>query len=255
MPRSFCVQINYVTVPAAVQNNSEEAVILDCNYSVRPDDQDLVVKWYLNGDVVYQWIPPQPPQSLGILRDRLDLSYKASDDPKTIYRAMKIVNVSSEIAGDYKCFVSTFADEDFTSKKLTVFEPEHELMLFQSYPDLEGNINFTCTATDVYPQPKLSIYRDKNDDIQSRRVMEGIEWNVSKHANGKFSVYMIATSKVSRLEPGSLINCEIKIHGTGYIKRKTLLYYPKDFEKDEGTLKKTLPVLVLSAVIFSASLL
>lgn len=116
-----CVQINYITVPVAVQNNSEVPVILDCNYSVRPDDQELVVKWFLDGDIVYQWIPTQIPQSLGILKDRLDITYKATDDPKTAYRAMKIVNVTSEIAGEYKCFVSTFADEDYSSKKLTVF--------------------------------------------------------------------------------------------------------------------------------------
>lgn len=94
---------------------------MDCHYSVRPDDSDLVVKWFLNNDIVYQWIPPQKPQSLGRLKNRVDLEYKASDDPKSIYRALKILNPTNDIAGEYKCFVSTFADEDFSMKNMIVF--------------------------------------------------------------------------------------------------------------------------------------
>lgn len=81
----------------------------------------MVVKWYLNDDIVYQWIPPHKPQSLGLLLNRLDLNYKASGDPKTVYRAMKILNPTIDIAGEYKCFVSTVADEDYNSKRMIVF--------------------------------------------------------------------------------------------------------------------------------------
>lgn len=96
-------------------------MILDCNYSVRPDDTELVVKWLLNDEVVYQWIPPQKPQSLGVLKNRVDLSYKATDDSTTVHRAIKIWNPTTDIAGEYKCFVSTFADEDFSVKNMIVF--------------------------------------------------------------------------------------------------------------------------------------
>lgn len=81
----------------------------------------MVVKWLLNDEVVYQWIPPQKPQALGILKQRVDLKYKASDDPKTVYRAMKIWNPTTDIAGEYKCVVSTFTDEDFRSRNMIVF--------------------------------------------------------------------------------------------------------------------------------------
>lgn len=79
------------------------------------------MKWFLNDEVVYQWIPPQKPQSLGQLQNKLDLSYKATNDPKTVYRAMKIVNPTVNMAGEYKCFVSTIADEDSSYKKMIVF--------------------------------------------------------------------------------------------------------------------------------------
>lgn len=119
-----CVQINYVSVPLAVRNNSKNPVILDCDYSLRPDDQELVVKWLLNDDIIYQWIPPQPPQSLGFLKDRIDVTFKILDDPQKAYRAVKILNPLTDIQGEYKCFVSTFEDEDFSFKKLVVFGNE-----------------------------------------------------------------------------------------------------------------------------------
>lgn len=115
------VQINYIKVPAAVRNDSHHPVVLDCNYSLRPDDVNLVVKWFLNEERVYQWVPPEPPQAFGRMKGRLNLTYTASDDPNMTFRSMKIINPTTDIAGEYKCFVSTFADEDFTSKNMIVF--------------------------------------------------------------------------------------------------------------------------------------
>lgn len=79
------------------------------------------MKWFLNGELVYQWVPPKQPQSLGILKDRVDLYFKATGDPKTAHRALKLLNPTTDIAGEYKCYVSTFADEDFNSKTMIVF--------------------------------------------------------------------------------------------------------------------------------------
>lgn len=94
---------------------------MDCNYSIRPGDSELVLKWFLNDELVYQWVPPKQPQSLGILKNRLDLLHKASGDPNTVYRALKIKNPTTDIAGEYKCYVSTLVDEDFIAKTMIVF--------------------------------------------------------------------------------------------------------------------------------------
>lgn len=116
------IQISRISVPPAVENNSGLPVILDCEYTLRPGDEGLVVKWFLNGNsCVYQWTPPKPPQALGVLKDRLDLSYKASEDPLMIHRGFKVLNPTSELAGEYKCFVTTYNDEDFASKSMIVF--------------------------------------------------------------------------------------------------------------------------------------
>lgn len=115
------VHINYIKVPSAVKNNSGEPVILDCNFSYRTDDIDLVVQWLFNDETVYKWIPHQKPQAMGRFKGKLDLTYAITDDPKTAHRAMKILNPSTNETGEYKCVVSTFTDEDFSARNMTVF--------------------------------------------------------------------------------------------------------------------------------------
>lgn len=118
---TLSVHINYIKVPSAVRNNSGKPVILDCNFSYRTDDTDLVIKWLLNDEIVYKWIPPQKPQALGHFKQKVDINYTITDDPKTAHRAIKILNPTTRDAGEYKCFISTFTDEDFSARNMTVF--------------------------------------------------------------------------------------------------------------------------------------
>ncbi|GLV44653.1 uncharacterized protein CBL_20564 [Carabus blaptoides fortunei] len=223
------VQINFVRVPGAVKNNSGNAVVLDCDYSVRPDDDGLVVKWYLNNDqnAVYQWIPPKKPQALGPLKNRLDLSYKITNDPKTAHRALRIINPTTDIAGEYKCFVSTFSDEDFSSKYMIVFDPEEKLSMFLGVP-IDNNVNFTCLVTGVYPEPKLIMYKNTDEaaNFQPKGAMEVVEWTKSRHPNGRYDLSIVVSAPVDELMPGEIIDCELRIPGTGYVKKKSIIYYP-----------------------------
>jgi hypothetical protein len=41
-----------------------------------------------------------------------------------MHRALYITNPTTELSGEYKCFVSTFDDEDFMTKKMVVFGKE-----------------------------------------------------------------------------------------------------------------------------------
>ncbi|KAF7279927.1 hypothetical protein GWI33_006598 [Rhynchophorus ferrugineus] len=238
------IQINYVEVPTAVRNDSNRSAILDCNYSIRPGDTELTVKWYLNDDLIYQWIPPQNPQSLGILKDNIDLNYKASDDPKTVYRAIKINNPTTQIAGEYKCVVSTLADEDFSMKNMIVFEPETKMVIKKKMDN--KYVNFSCLATDVYPSPKLLLYKDIKNNFHNKVRLSIVEWDIKKNPdNGKFSIFIIGTDRVSELQPGSLIHCELKIPGTGYVKLKTLLYYPDTFIIRNGCADKSFYIFLI----------
>ncbi|KAF4525129.1 hypothetical protein B566_EDAN005071 [Ephemera danica] len=119
------VQIKELKVPPLVLNGSGNAVTLDCEYSLEPREltgNSLVVKWFHNNvpAPVYQWIPPLPPQDLGVLRGRLDLSYGASTN-KTNKNGLRIINPTTELSGEYKCSISTFEAEDFMIKRMIVF--------------------------------------------------------------------------------------------------------------------------------------
>ena len=60
------------------------------------------------------------PQDLGILKGKLNLNYRASDDPHTMHRALEILQPTTQLSGEYKCKVSTFLSEDFMAKKMIV---------------------------------------------------------------------------------------------------------------------------------------
>lgn len=121
------VTISGLRVPVFVRNGSESGALLDCMYSLNANElshnSGLVVKWFFNRspNPVYQWIHNQKPQDAGILKGRLKLDYKASNDHSSMYRALKIIRPTIELSGEYKCLVSTYHDEDFMMKTMIVF--------------------------------------------------------------------------------------------------------------------------------------
>ena len=63
------VKMHGLVVPSEIQNDTETFVILDCQYSLNHTEKDgMILKWYLNGITIYQWIPPARPQVIEILR-------------------------------------------------------------------------------------------------------------------------------------------------------------------------------------------
>lgn len=110
-------------MPEIIQYGVQDAVILDCDYSYGNNTSGLVVKWFFKNKArpVYQWIASQKPQDMGILRGRVDLTYRASSDPLKMHRALRIVKPNTDISGDYTCVVSTFMEEDSRTKQMIVF--------------------------------------------------------------------------------------------------------------------------------------
>lgn len=117
------VKIVKVVVPEIIQYGVQDAVILDCDYTYGNNTSGLVVKWFFKNKArpVYQWIVTQKPQDMGILRGRVDLTYRASNDPLKMHRALRIVKPNTDISGDYTCVVSTFMEEDSRTKQMIVF--------------------------------------------------------------------------------------------------------------------------------------
>ncbi|KAJ8925393.1 hypothetical protein NQ315_009225 [Exocentrus adspersus] len=108
---------------------------------------------------------------------------------------------------------------------MIVFVPERSLEVFRS--GYNGNrVNFTCLASEVYPAPKIMMYKENKDEFYRARV-PSVQLDISKHPNGRFTVFIVSSVLAEILHPGALVHCELRIPGTGYVKIKSLLYYPQ----------------------------
>ncbi|XP_054258138.1 uncharacterized protein LOC128983036 [Macrosteles quadrilineatus] len=222
------LQITSLVVPQYVVNNSGLAV-LDCQYTLDPKDlqgdSGLVVKWFFNNGPapVYQWIPSQRPQDLGILRGRLNLDHRASDNNATMYRALSIVNPTTELSGEYRCAVSTFTDEDFMIEKMIVYAPEKQMEMVQAKPDPE-HVNVTCRAWGLYPEPRIALYRDPYTPKISK-PLQGVTVETSSKT-GHYDILASAVFADLDLHVPTTFICEVCIPTTEYCRRKRLVYYP-----------------------------
>ncbi|XP_065217667.1 uncharacterized protein LOC135843644 isoform X2 [Planococcus citri] len=219
-------------MPEAVQNGEKKGAVLDCLYTLSSQElsknSGLVVKWFFNRspNPVYQWIHNQKPQDAGILKGRLKLDYKASNNHSSMYRALFIVTPTVELSGEYKCLVSTYHDEDFSKKHLLVYQPERRMDFFHSRQDMD-KINVSCRVEGVFPKPKLYLFKDPDraDNIPEEEVTINMY-----ERSGYFDVTTSAIFNEAYLESPTVFDCEMKIPGTSYFKRKTLLYFPGAME-------------------------
>ncbi|XP_066147333.1 uncharacterized protein [Euwallacea fornicatus] len=215
---SSCVKINQLIVPE-IASPRMGPVILDCDYSLEfPKDEGLVVKWFFNEKIypVYQWIPDAKPQELGILKGRLDLSHKISEDRYKKHRALKIEKLSPELAGNYTCSVSTFSSEDSQTKQMLVFEKAFEL----KYPPLwyrsEKESKILCYAEEVFPKPHMRLYLN-NSEVENSTV------RYQERHSGLFDVE-IFTNAVNLVD-GTTILCELNVALMNYTTKKEAIYY------------------------------
>ena len=108
------------------------------------------VKWFFRDDPqpFFQWLPGRPPQTIGdLFRHRLDLKYEVpGSDIYRRHRAIKIMRPTTELSGTYRCKVSSFIDEDFMQKKMTVYCKLYSYNYNPSDKNLDQyGKNFSCS--------------------------------------------------------------------------------------------------------------
>lgn len=125
------VKIQKITVPSVVvmdynpnmrdlPNLSAPEFTLDCDFDVNDDESGLVIKWFLNGNLVYQTIPPRQPTVMGLFRNRIKKNYTVSDDPMKKYRGVAVTKPTLNFSGEYQCSVQTFQSNDKKSAFLQI---------------------------------------------------------------------------------------------------------------------------------------
>ncbi|XP_050680077.1 uncharacterized protein LOC126975984 [Leptidea sinapis] len=213
------VKIVKISVPDIIQYGVQDAVVLDCDYTIGNDTSGLMVKWFFKNKArpVYQWIMSQKPQDMGILRGRVDLTYRASNDPLKMHRALRIVKPNTDISGDYTCVVSTFMEEDSRTKQMIVFVPETNFRLIQNKSD-DDTVNVICAADGAFPAPNLTL-------ATPERHLDGVVHHL-KLVNGRYSAVAMVTLLDADLPSPAEFICTLRIPQAKYAVRKEAIYYP-----------------------------
>jgi hypothetical protein len=101
-------------------NLSAPEFLLDCDYEVSENESGLVIKWFLNNQLVYQWIPPRLPTALSLLKNRIKKNFTVSEDPIKKYRGLTVMKPMLNFSGEYTCSVQTFQSSDKKSSFLQI---------------------------------------------------------------------------------------------------------------------------------------
>ncbi|CAG7835472.1 unnamed protein product [Allacma fusca] len=215
------VHISSLVVPEVVLNGTEESIILDCDYNLDQGNAlGLVVKWYFNGEVVYQWIHNKRPQALGFLKDKLNLDFKITDDDLTVHRALQVNNPTTELSGEYTCKVSTFDGEAIMKRLMIVYAPPKEWGAKIISKPQDGFVNVTCWADGVFPEPKLTIFYGAE---RGEKVLEDVmlsSWKV----DGAYNVRVYRVFESKDLNYPTVFDCELKIPNTSFVSRNHTVY-------------------------------
>ncbi|XP_012217580.2 uncharacterized protein [Linepithema humile] len=209
--------IKSLNVPLVVRNGTGP-VDLICIYEINEDENGLVIKWFHEAYQIYQWIPPMPPQEIGIIEGFAEYPAENLMDPYS-RSVIRLRTVTTDMTGEYTCAIGTYQDEARNSSKMIVYVPESD-MTVRTYPFNKTHVNFTCVVTGVRPQPSLKLY------------IEGIESN-GRGSDQEFLTDWYKDSPRTSLDvivedtlDPAVVECEMSIPETKYKRRERIVYYP-----------------------------
>ena len=140
----------------------QQSALVDCDFSYEQKDlQSLELKWYFRHDPtpIYTWIPPNKPQVHPTFKAHINIEYEISSDPYLKHRALNLQDLSTKLSGRYSCRVSSIFEDDFKSKDLIIYSPARQTSLMIGWVT-PNELNITCEAKDIYPEPNITIKID-----------------------------------------------------------------------------------------------
>ncbi|GFU50565.1 ig-like domain-containing protein [Trichonephila clavipes] len=227
---SNAVEIRRLSVPRWIQNGTEDAVVLDCEYVYTENDIRLVVKWFFedNLEPVYQWIPGlKKKHASEMLKNRLDLNFSVStNDAYSVFRALKILKPTTELSGKYTCLVTSLAGQDSKEQVMTVFVPAHEFEL--SYMETNYNtVNVSCETLGVFPYPNMRLYLRPSNGSPPQAVTD-IKTRSIRRPSGSYDVLLHRSFMINELSSkgATVFECILELPGTNYFQSKRIAYLP-----------------------------
>lgn len=162
------------------RNQNPEPLLLDCEYDLPAGEKGFVLKWYLNDQLIYQWISTTHPRFYvhvsplvdspknkksfhrnlqNLLRNSVDLNYTHTEQKHlSRHRALTITKPTINMTGVYTCAVGTFQSEEKRSSHMQIIVSETEFRLKIEEPnDGSNDIYIECSVHDIFPKPKLMI--------------------------------------------------------------------------------------------------
>ncbi|XP_011349502.1 uncharacterized protein LOC105286325 isoform X1 [Ooceraea biroi] len=215
--------IKSVNVPSAVKIGDVDHVILDCDYALEnTSSHGLVVKWFFNDEqVVYQWIYGRVPVANELIARYVDLTYKASDDPFTEYRAIKLNKPGIHLTGDYTCVISTFEDERAANASMVIYSTEESFDFEYRKKNIDDKdiLETTCKAKGLYPQPTLNI---SVKDVAEKQTLKP---TVTLREDGLYDILSRVDLLDEQLPEAAELKCTLDIPRANYsVSRKTVYY-------------------------------
>ncbi|XP_012060064.1 PREDICTED: uncharacterized protein LOC105623276 [Atta cephalotes] len=209
--------IKSLDVPMAVRNGTGP-VDLICAYQIDKNENGLVIKWFHEAYQIYQWIPPIPPQDIGIIEGIAEYPAENLKDPYSC-SMIRLKTVTINMTGEYTCAISTYQDEASNSTKMIVYVPESN-MTVHTYPFNETHMNLTCVVMGALPRPSLKFYVNGIESYESDREPL-TDW----YKDPQTSLNVIIENILDYVT----IECEMTIPETEYKRRERIVYPSTQF--------------------------
>ncbi|XP_018313614.1 uncharacterized protein [Mycetomoellerius zeteki] len=233
---SWQLIIKRINIPATVKFNDTDYIILDCDYDLEnTSSTGLVVKWFFNtNQVVYQWIYGRYPLADEPAAKYVDLTYKASNDPYTEYRAIKLNKPGVDLTGVYTCVISTYTDERTANASMIVYSTEEkfELVYRKKVMNNKDGVEIMCIAEGLYPQPTLNISLGNIPERQTDNP------TIKLRDDGLYNILLRVTLLDEDLPETTIVKCLLSISTALYNVSRRTVYYAGTFTTTSTTTTK-----------------
>eukprot|EP00096_Caligus_rogercresseyi_P012667 TRINITY_DN5385_c0_g1_i1.p1 TRINITY_DN5385_c0_g1~~TRINITY_DN5385_c0_g1_i1.p1 ORF type:complete len:276 (+),score=48.18 TRINITY_DN5385_c0_g1_i1:295-1122(+) len=224
---SNSVEILSLNVPDLIEVGTRD-IELDCEYNYDEDERvQLDIKWYFENDPTpfYQWVPGQMerPQIIGdTFRDHLDLNHSVSDeDDFKRYRAILLKDPTVNLSGVYTCKVSSFLSEDIKEKEMIIYSPASSVIFEQDRSRNGNQVNITCHATGIFPQPQIKLTWGSYQFDDSNAL-------VTQSEEGHYDIIVHRLVDHTDIPSRTTFGCILTIPGIDYEVREESVYHHKD---------------------------
>ncbi|XP_058456352.1 uncharacterized protein LOC131433775, partial [Malaya genurostris] len=201
------------------RHNNNDHLILDCEYEIDVHEKGFVLKWYFNGKLIYQWIPPRrSPLGFNAMKYQVNRSYTVSDEEMHKHRALALIRPLKNFTGEYACAVSTFQSEDTRSASMLVIVPESSFVLKYYNSDISNLVTVLCSAYGIFPRPMLSLWINEH---QLENVTSNVLLTQTELYDSSISIQLVLYESI---QPDDVVKCMLGINGTEYAKTKETVF-------------------------------